>query len=178
MDADVSRRLRLLVAFISLLFLSGAATGSDAYLLGPGDEIKIQVYQEDDLSMELELDESGVFNYPYLGSIKAAGRTLAEVEQVLTQGLLQDILINPSVNVSITSYRNFYIGGEVKSPGGYPYHPGLTVQQAITIAGGPTEWASRTKFTVLREGQALPTDAEAQTPVRPGDTVTVLEGLF
>ena len=88
------------------------------YRLGPGDEIQIQVYDENDLSMRLRVDESGAFNYPYIGTVTANGRTVVELENRLIAGLLEDVLVKPNVNVSITSYRNFYIGGEVKKPGG------------------------------------------------------------
>ncbi len=161
------------------LFLHPAAFAQSLeYHLGAGDEIDIQVHQEEDLSMRFRVDESGAFNYPYLGMVTAKGRTVAELEQTLVAGLLQDILIKPSVNVSITAYRNFFIGGEVNRPGGYPYQPGLTILQAITVAGGPTEWASSSKFTILREKAAEPVSADKKTLVRPGDTVTILEGIF
>jgi len=149
-----------------------------AYRLGPGDEIQIQVYDENDLSMRLRVDESGTFNYPYLGTVTANGRTVVELEKRLIAGLLEDVLVKPNVNVSITSYRNFYIGGEVKKPGGYPYQPGLTILQAMTVAGGPTEWASSSKFRILKEGASEAVPANKKTLVRPGDTVTILEGIF
>jgi len=179
MDTHLNGRYALL----TLLFLFGLGPASGlaadaSYRLGPGDQISIQVYDEADLSLTLRIDESGVFNYPYLGVIRASGQSVATLEKQITDGLLQDILVNPSVNVSITSYRNFYIGGEIKSPGGYPYRPGLTVQQAITVGGGPTDYASKTKFLILREGRTDPQPATATTQVRPGDTITVLEGLF
>ena len=163
---------------LCLVVFSFFANAAEEYALGAGDEIAISVYREDDLSMTLQLDESGVFNYPYLGKIRAIGQTVSQLEQALTTGLLEDILVNPSVNVSIVTYRNFYIGGEVNSPGGYEYHPGLNIQQAITVAGGPTEWASKSKFQIIREGESQPRNADNTTPVRPGDTVTILEGIF
>ncbi len=167
-----------LVAVTAFLLAASPAQASPDYRLGAGDEIRIQVYDESDLSMTLRLDETGTFDYPYLGTLRALGKTVKQLQQELTAGLLQDILINPSVNVSIVTYRQFYIGGEVKSSGGYPYQPGLTVKQAITLAGGVTEWASSSKFEILREGAQQPEPADNNTLVRPGDTVTILEGLF
>ena len=163
----------LLLALFPLQLLANTE-----YKLGAGDEIRIQVYEENDLSMTLRLDQTGSFDYPYLGTIRAIGKTTRQLKDELTAGLLQDILINPSVNVSIVAYRHFYIGGEVKRSGGFPYQPGLTVQQAITLAGGVTEWASSTKFEILREGASKPVPADNSTLVRPGDTVTILEGIF
>lgn len=173
-------RTRRILPFLLLPFLLviKPAWAEYTYRLGPGDEIKIQVYEEDDLSMSLMLDQSGTFDYPYLGTITALGKTLNQLKQEITEGLLEDILVNPSVNVSMVSYRDFYIGGEVKKSGGYSYQPGLTVKQAITLAGGLTEWASSSKFEILREGSSRSEAANNNTLVYPGDTITILEGLF
>ena len=186
MDADSKRESQVLTprylyrVCLAITLLVAGSLGvpvhggeSEAYRLGAGDEIKVSVYQEDDLSMQLLLDESGKFNYPYLGTIFANDKTVAMLQDEITRGLLDDILINPSVNVSIVSYRNFYIGGEVKSPGGYEYNPGL-----IAMAGGPTEWASKSKFQITREGNTEAAAADNATLVRPGDTVMILEGIF
>ena len=176
----LSARLRRLtiVLLIGLLVSFQAPADTNDYLLGAGDEIRIQVYQEDDLSMELRLDESGTFDYPYLGTVTAKKRSLDQLKQTLTEGLLEDILVNPNVSVSIVKYRDFYIGGEVTKSGSYPYQPGLTIKQAISLAGGITEWASSSKYEILREGSNLVESAGNNTTVRPGDTVTILEGLF
>lgn len=164
-----------------LLFLACgpllAASAGD-YQLSAGDEIDILVFDEQDLSMRVRLDEAGVITYPYLGNLVATGKTVRELKETIHQGLLGDILIKPSVNVSVVKYRNFYIGGEVKSSGGYSYQPGLTVRQAITLAGGLTEWGSEKNIEILREGSQRAQTASFDTLVRPGDTITVAEGLF
>ncbi len=167
-----------LVFVLSVLMSPLQVLADSEYRLGPGDEISIRVYEESDLSMTLKLDQSGAFDYPYLGTMEAKGKTVKSLKNEITEGLLQDILISPSVNVSILIYRDFYIDGEVKKPGGYSYQPGLTVKQAITLAGGSTEWASSSKYEILREGRDKAEAANNNTPVRPGDTVTILEGLF
>jgi polysaccharide biosynthesis/export protein VpsN len=174
-----TRPRRLAIALLIALLVSfQAPADTNDYQLGAGDEIRIQVYQEDDLSMELRLDETGTFDYPYLGTITAKKRSLDQLKQTLTEGLLQDVLVNPNVSVSIVKYRDFYIGGEVKNSGSYPYQPGLTIKQAVNLAGGVTEWASSSKYEILREGSNLVESAGKNTAVRPGDTVTILEGLF
>ncbi len=176
----MSRRLApACLFFISAsIFSTNLTAATTSYKMGPGDEISIQVYQEDDLSMTIRLGQTGEFNYPYLGVLVASGKTANQLTDEITKGLLQDILVKPSVNVSVISYRNFYIGGEVKRSGGYPYQPGLTIKQAITLAGGVTEWASSSKYEILREGSTAPITATNNTEVAPGDTITVLEGIF
>ena len=88
-------------------------------------------------------------------------------------------MVNPSVNVSVKEFRPFYIGGEVDSPGSYPYQPGLTLERAIALAGGLSERASTRRMFVVKagssDGQKKITLAE---PVGPGDTITIQEGFF
>lgn len=156
-----------------------AATAPDAYRLGAGDHILIQVFDEPDLSMSFRLNDSGILNYPLLGEIDVAGLTVPELEQRITRGLLGDYLVNPDVTVSIEEYRPIFINGEVRQPGGFPYQPGLTVNKAIALAGGFTERADRDGFTVVRVGGAEGGEVVAgKSVVMPGDIITVDRSFF
>ena len=166
------------LAVLLTLATLGGVIHAQEHVLDAGDEIQIQVYQEADLSMTVRLDRTGVINYPYLGRITAIGKTPIQLQEEIDRGLRGDVLIDPSVNVSITRYRNFYIGGEVRSPGGYPFEPGLTSRQALTLAGGLTEFGSASRIDIQREGTSDTLSADLDTRVRPGDTITVREGLF
>ncbi|MBT8084103.1 MAG: polysaccharide export protein [Woeseia sp.] len=140
----------------------------------------IMVFGEDDLSMDFRLNDSGTLNYPFLGELKIAGLTLAGLEQLITQGLKGPYLINPEVTVSIREYRPFFINGEVRQPGAFPYQPGLTLEKAVALAGGFTERAARGKIEVVRAND--PT-AKAQRvnlsgPVFAGDVITVQQSFF
>lgn len=163
-------------------FSSGLTAQQDAgaYHLGAGDHIIIQVYDEEELSMEIHLNDSGILNYPYLGEVKVAGLTVLELEQLLSDGLRGEVLINPDVSVSIAEYRPVYVNGEVKRPGGFPYQPALTVEKAVSLAGGYTERASRSNFTVVRASDPSKTvvDVPANGPVYPGDIITVERSFF
>ena len=159
---------------------AGDSASTAAYKLGPGDQILVKVYGEQDLSVSLILAETGRFNYPFLGEIKAHGLTVAELEQRITEGLKGPYLRNPEVTVLIEEFRPFYLNGEVERPGGYPYLPGLTLDQAVTLAGGLTERASRRKIVVQRHG-AKGREKLAMTlddPVYPGDIITVRRSFF
>ena len=135
-----------ILVLLSLIILTnniGFAEGNDSYRLGTGDRIFIQVFDEQDLTMETRVSSSGVINYSFLGQLQVAGRNSGELENEIT-GLLRDgYLVNPSVNVSVLEYRPFFINGEVVRPGGYPYQPGLTLEKAIALAGGLTDRASK-----------------------------------
>jgi protein involved in polysaccharide export with SLBB domain len=150
------------------------------YKLGPGDQIFIDVFGEGDLSMEIWLNDAGQLNYPYLGAIQVLGLSITELEQLLTAGLKGEYLIDPDVTVSILAYRHFYLNGEVNSPGGFPYQPGLTLGKAIAVGGGFTARASKGKITVIRANDRSFTarPIELNDPVQPGDVITVSERFF
>lgn len=172
------------ILWLWLVFFSSAAWSLDAslsqYKMGSGDVIKITVFGQSDLSLTTKLPNHGVFNYPFLGDINAIGLTGAQLEGKIYAGLKGDYLLAPSVSVTIIEYRPFFIDGEVKRPGGYPYQPGLSVDKAAALAGGYTERASKTKIFIRRENRgkqdllnARPTDS-----VFPGDIVTVQQSFF
>jgi len=167
--------LNLIIASLVSLTLQAAESNLK---LAAGDEIEIHVYEEADLSMHIWLDETGVFNYPYLGNIVANGLTIQQLKSIIHNGLLDGVLINPSVNISVVKYRNIYVTGGVKSAGGYPYQPGLSVRQAIALAGGLTEFGSASKIKIRREKMNAAESAGYDVMIRPGDTITVGEGIF
>jgi len=146
----------------------------NAYRMGANDVIRIQVFGEDDLTVETKVGGDGKINYPLLGVLQVGGQTIEEVQKSLTARLASGYLRQPKVSVSIVRHRNFYVGGEVKTPGGYPYEDGLTIQKAITMAGGFTEKSDRTGLTVTRlngKGETLPPGAD--TLVMPDDLIVV-----
>ena len=171
--------LKHLVILGGLAFASLNVLANDDYLLGAGDKIAIRVFGEEDLSLQTQLTDSGTINYPFLGSIKVAGLTLKQLEQLIYDGLKGDYLVSPSVFVGMDEYRPFYIHGEVKKPGAYPYQPGMTVNQAIALAGGLTERASRDRIILAREAnKAEAENGNVNSRVNAGDTVTILQRFF
>ena len=158
-----------------------ADTLSD-YRLGSGDSIKISVYEEPELALEVRLSDAATISYPFLGEIQVLGLTVGQLEEKIISGLKGDYLVNPNVTVSVAEYRQFYIHGEVKSPGGFSYLPGLTLRKAIALAGGFTERASRSKMYLIRDGVAHGTDLGRQISLdeelSPGDIVTIEQSFF
>lgn len=177
---------------LASVFISGLCLGSPLlavaqepfYTLGPNDVIAISVYDEEDLSFEeIRIGDSGRINYPFLGEINAVGNSVSGLEALIRKGLIEgEFLIDPTVSVHIVRYRPFYIDGEVEDPDSYPFEPGLTLRKAVSIAGGFTERASRSKITILAEGADADDDPpqveSLDVPVRPGDIITVEERLF
>lgn len=152
----------------------------EIYRLGTGDRVRIEVYREPDLSVEVQLDAAGTINYPLLGTIPTKGLTVPELESLITTKLSGDYLRNPSVRVLIVQFRPIYVIGAVRSSGAFPYTEGLTVERALALAGGTTPQASTRRIYVLPEGGAVSSRVRAKldTPLRPGETVLVEEGVF
>lgn len=151
------------------------------YRMGIGDLIRIQVHGEDDLTLQTRLDDKGTVTFPFLGEVRAVGLSVRQLESRIADGMKRGgYLVSPEVQVLVLEYRPFYVNGEVKRPGGYPYVPGLTAQKAVTLAGGFTPLASERKIFVIREKNAAGTreGITLDSAIFPGDTVVVEEGLF
>jgi polysaccharide export outer membrane protein len=150
------------------------------YRLDSGDSIKIQVLGEPELSMDVRLTDAGTVAYPFLGEIKLTGLTIGEAQKIITQGLADGYLVEPKVTVTVHEYRQFFVNGEVKKPGGYPFAPGLTVRKAVSLAGGLTDYASERKITITRETIAGRSSLKVtmDDPVLPGDILEIGESFF
>lgn len=145
------------------------------YRLGPNDVLRILVYGEEDLSVEAKVEGDGHITYPLLGVLKVGGFTAKDLQHDLTSRLEAGYVRHPKVMVTIARHRNFYVGGEVKTPGGYSYEEGLTVQKAIALAGGLSEKADKQLITVTRLGASgvEVVSLESDAVLRPDDLVTV-----
>lgn len=168
----------LLLSFSAVV--AAETENQKSYVLGVGDEIKISVHDEGDLLVQSRLNDSNVISYPFLGEIRPVGMTISQLEKRIIEGLKPDYILYPQVSVNVVRYRDFYINGEVRRPGGIPYSPGLTVRRAVSLAGGFTDRASTNKMYVVRE--RAPEQAQVrvnlETPIGPGDTLIIQEGLF
>lgn len=167
------------LAFIAML-LAGAITTThaelqQAYRLGPTDVIQVQVFGEDDLSVERSVDGDGTITFPLLGALSVGGRTVQDIQDELTARLRAGYIRQPKVTVFIVRHRNFYVSGEVKKPGGFEYKEGVTVQKALALAEGFTEKADRSEVKVTRliggSAQTVPVALDAL--LLPNDLIIV-----
>ena len=175
-----------------LVLLASAVFGIDAraldktdalstYKLNSGDVISIRVFGEDDLTREkIRLTDAGTVSFPILGEIPMLGRTVGEIETLITNRLKGRYLVNPRVSVSIDEYRSFFVNGMVEKPGAYPFQPGLNIRKAVSIAGGFKERASVNKIFIVRDKDVAhrPVKVDLNAQIDPGDTVTVEESFF
>lgn len=171
-------RVIILFAAVMLTAKVFAQPALSGYTFNTGDRIAIEVFDEPELSVKSLVDDSGVLSYPLLGEVQVAGLTVRQLESNLTDGLRGRFLINPRVSVAIIEYRPFFVRGEVAKPGSYAFTPGLTVQKAVSIAGGFTDRASRTKFFITSDSGGDRRGVFINDRVAPGDIVEIEESFF
>ncbi len=160
--------------------LAQAADDASAYRLGSGDKIRVNVFGQADLSGEFVISDVGVVSLPLVGNLDFGGATLREAEALLADALKPDYLVNPRVSIEVLNFRPFYIIGEVKEPGSYPYVSGMTVTEAVALAGGYTYRAKKKKVLLIRGTDTARKERPATdtTIVLPGDVIKVPERFF
>ncbi|QRM56876.1 polysaccharide biosynthesis/export family protein [Sinorhizobium sp. BG8] len=150
------------------------------YRLDSGDRLRITVFEQAGLSNTYSIDQAGYVAFPLIGSVPARGRTLQELESVIAAKLRQGYLRDPDVSIEVDRYRSVYIMGEVGQAGQYTYVAGMTVQNAIAVAGGFSPRANQANVDVTRKinGEVITGRVSISDPVLAGDTIYVRERLF
>ena len=159
--------------------LAAQAQGT-AYRLGTGDKVRVTVYNEPTLSGDFDVNDQGVVSLGLIGPVGIGGKTLSEAAALITDKYGKDYLVNPRVNIEVLNYRPFFILGEVKNPGSYPYVNGMTVVNAVALAGGYTPRANHERIYVKRaaDPKAGEQAAHEDNVILPGDVVRVAERFF
>ena len=159
---------------------SATADDVEDYRLGVGDKLKMTTFNEPTLSGDFAVSAAGTISLPLIGAVPVLGKTPAEVAALVQTRLADGYLRDPKISVEVTTYRPFFILGEVKTPGQYPYASGLTVMNAIATAEGFTPRSNRKTVYIRRSGstteKAFPLAPELK--VLPGDTIRLGERYF
>ncbi|MGH9404124.1 MAG: polysaccharide biosynthesis/export family protein [Terriglobia bacterium] len=154
------------------------------YVIGPGDLLDIDVWQNTELTFRgLPVRPDGKISIPLLNDVPAAGLTAMQLADSITQKL-KGFVKDPQVTVVVTQVNSqrYYVLGEVAHPGVFPLLPGLTALQAISSAGGFTQFANEKKVYILRRNQKLPfnykmvvqgKDLQENVELKPGDTLVI-----
>jgi protein involved in polysaccharide export with SLBB domain len=151
-----------------------------AYRLGVADKIRVTVFGEDKLSGDFQVGANGSVALPLIGETQAQGLTTSDLQAGITKALSGGYLNDPKVSVEVLNYRPFYILGEVKKPGEYPYTNSLTVLNAVATAEGFTYRADTRRVYIKRANSAAEETMplNSATMVAPGDTIRVGERYF
>lgn len=150
------------------------------YRVDSGDRLRVTVFDQKDLTNTYSVDQAGYVAFPLIGSVPARGRTIQELEGQIAAQLQKGYLRNPDVSIEVDRYRSIFVMGEVGQPGQYTYVPGMTVQNAIALAGGYTPRALQANADVTRKinGEILTGRVLISNPVLAGDTIYIRERLF
>lgn len=146
-----------------------------------GDRVTVTVYGETDLTSVYQVGPNGNLDLPLIGTVKAAGRTPAELERVITERYKNGhFLDQPKVTVAVVEYSPIYIFGEVARPGEFPYRTGLNAIAAVTEAGGLTYRGSKSSILIQHAGQQAWTKYPllSSVTILPGDLIRVPERYF
>jgi polysaccharide export outer membrane protein len=165
---------------------------TDDTTLGPGDVFSVRVYGEDTISGSHQVAPDGTINFPLLGAVQVSGLEPTEVAEKIQTALRErDLLRNPHVSVYVEEYasKRVSVMGAVANPGTFALEPGMTVVQAISMAGGFSSLADRDGTVVTRHVGAeivryrVPVDRVTKgqaedIAVAAGDIIFVPERLF
>ncbi len=157
-----------------------AQSGVPDYRLDIGDRVRITVFGEATLSGEYAVSANGMLPLPLIGEVPAKGRVVGEVVEEARVRLADGFLRTPRVSGEVTTYRPFYVLGEVSRPGPYPYVVGLTVLNAIATAQGFTPRADHEVVRIRRQGatEEVTYRLTQELVIYPGDTIRIGERFF
>ena len=150
------------------------------YRVGAGDRLTVRVAGEPDLTADYLVDGSGNISMPYVQSLLVAGLTAPNIEALIAARLRAGYLRDPQVSAQVTALRPFYILGEVNLAGSFPYQPGITVQNAIAIAGGYGPRADQRLVLITRKSSdgTNTYKVPVTTQIYPGDILYIRERWF
>jgi polysaccharide export outer membrane protein len=164
-----------------------AVKAGSNYVIGPEDLLDVSVWKEPDLTRTVPVRPDGKISLPLLNDVQAAGETPTQLAASITDSLKRYVT-DPQVTIIVSAINSqrIYLLGEVTRPGAYPLIPGMTLLQALSSAGGLTQYARAQKIYVLRGGDKSQQrlgfnykeflkgkNPEQNVALRVGDTIVV-----
>ncbi len=122
-----------------------------AYLVGLGDVLEIQVWNEPDLSRTLNVRLDGFISLPLVGDVAVVGKSIPEITKILEKRY-GDLIEEPTLTVILAESRSrrYYLIGQVAQPGEFPLDYPISLLQAIARGGGFSEWAKKDEVAIVR----------------------------
>ncbi|MCD8562845.1 MAG: polysaccharide export protein [Alphaproteobacteria bacterium] len=183
-EADKDKTIAMTPASVPVALASDEnkdAMAGAGYVLGSGDKLKITVFGEKDLSGEFIVNDSGRISYPLIGEVSVQDLTLVQAKDKIGVLLKDGYLNDPDITIEMAEFRPFYITGEIRAPGSYAYVAGMSVMNAVVVAGGFTFRADQDEVEILRrtpDGTKMLKDIGTDEKVVPGDIILVEERFF
>ncbi len=148
---------RIMASVLLLGFLCGylgaaqAQQAQQAYQVQSGDVLEISVWKEPDLQRQVLIRPDGAFSFPLVGEVDARGKSVAELDKIVSEGLARYIS-DAVVTISVQEIKGnkVYVIGQVNNPGEFVVNPSVNIMQALSMAGGTTPFAATNDIVVLR----------------------------
>ena len=153
----------ILIAFWALLSMTGLAAAQGNYLISPGDQLTIEVLEDNTLNRSVLVLPDGSVSFPFAGSVQVAGRTISQAQRAITARIATNFASPPTVFVTVSGLTvpaeelleadetiNVYFAGEVAAPGIKPLLEGTTLLQALAQTGGLTQFAATKRIQLRR----------------------------
>lgn len=164
------------------------------YRIGPGDTLKVSVFQNDELTATLPVRPDGKISTPLVEDMVAVGKTPSQLARDIEVALSQYIKapkVSVVVTIALSVYSQVKVIGQVKAPQSLPYHDGMTVLDAVLAAGGLSQFAAGNRARLVRHDNGKQTeidikldnllnkgDTKQDLPLKPGDILVVPETRF
>lgn len=146
-------RYWILAVLVCLLIpsVSGAQSLNINFTLGPGDVLQVSVWKDEALTKEVIVRPDGYFSFPLVDQVKAAGKTIEEVQKTLKSSLQEYVPDSPvTVALSELNSTKVYVVGKINEPGMYLMHGQMHVMQALATSGGFTRFADKNDIKIIR----------------------------
>lgn len=163
------------------------ATKDVEYIIGRGDQLRVMVWKEKDLSQAMSVRIDGRISLPLIGDVMAAGKTISGLTHELEKRFAS-VVTDPAVSVMLIQSKSwrYYIIGKINKPGEFPIDFPITILQAIAKSGGFTQWAKSDNISILRQTDGHDKifkfnydavtkgrDLAQNVQIKPGDTIIV-----
>jgi polysaccharide export outer membrane protein len=173
--------LRILKFTLGLLLWHAcfyAYSNDEQFVIRVGDTISIKVYNEIDLTTKSKVGNTGSLKMPLIGDVLVIDKTPQQLSNELEAAYFDGYLVDPSVSVVIESYRPFYVRGAVSSPGVYDFEFDMNVEQALALAKGLKDRASKREWYIIRGTDKSRVKVTRESRIFPGDILEIEESLF
>jgi len=173
---------------------AAAAAVSPDYHIGPGDTLKVSVFQNDNLTATLPVRPDGKISTPLVEDMVAVGKTPSQLARDIEKSLAEYIKspkVSVVVTVALSVYSQVKVIGQVKTPESLPFREGMTVLDAVLAVGGLGQFAAGNRAQLIRTENGKQTeikvkldsllnsgDMKQNLPLRPGDVLVVPETRF
>ena len=164
--------------------MDALAIGAESdYQIGPGDVLKITIYDHPDLTTVARVDNDGYILFPLAGRVRVGGLTTASASQTIAAKLGADYIVNPQVSIFVEEFRSrvVYVTGQVNRPSAFTIEPDTTVIQAVTMAGGFTPLAAQGRIKIIRKINGVEKvfkKVPLHEKLMPGDVMVIPESFF